>query len=104
MTLSTPRFLQGTRTKAHKAVVEAQQEATILATGTPISNRPIHLGGLLRILWRSYMEEEFDLVMETDAVCKSSLFRTSATFTGRPMRTIAIMKSITGIKTEEVRI
>jgi hypothetical protein len=50
---------------------------------------------LLRIIWRPCTEEEFDSAMDTDAVCKSSLLRTWATFTGRPM---VLKFSITSVK------
>ncbi|KEQ90146.1 hypothetical protein AUEXF2481DRAFT_48989, partial [Aureobasidium subglaciale EXF-2481] len=39
--------IKGTRTKAHKAVVETNADAVILLTGTPISNRLLQFSGLL---------------------------------------------------------
>ncbi|KAI4718700.1 hypothetical protein E4T48_05075 [Aureobasidium sp. EXF-10727] len=48
--------LKGQRTKAHKAVVEANPTSIVLMTGTPISNRLSDFAGMLRILWRNDWE------------------------------------------------
>ncbi|KAI5213500.1 hypothetical protein E4T41_09972, partial [Aureobasidium subglaciale] len=44
--------IKGTRTKAHKAVVETNANAVILLTSTPISNRLLQFSGLLSVIVR----------------------------------------------------
>lgn len=74
--------LKGLRTKAHKSVVEAFADSTILMTGTPISNRLHDFAGMLRILWRDEMEPVKSDIETSVETYTDAMEELQATFAG----------------------